>query len=88
MFGVDLSDIDIDGRDPNGNYPDYDTNYHRRSCEPYEPEPAPTIYPYKFTDLEHLMTSKFFQQALTAALAHKDREIESLRNELLALSTQ
>lgn len=86
MFGVDLSDIDIDGRDPNGNYPgDYDGYMPRESfADSYDP-PSPK---YEFYSYEALVTSKVFQEALSKSLAHKDREIESLRNELLALSSQ
>lgn len=41
-------------------------------------------YQYQYQTLEAVVTSAVFQQQLGMALAHKDREIESLRNGLLA----
>lgn len=44
---------------------------------------VPPMYKYQFKDYEELACSEVFQKALTQALAHKDREIESLRNEIM-----
>lgn len=108
MFGVNLDDIDIDGKDPNGNYPEverYGANnypdtrdsreiefYENYTSERYTPRVAARStsfaaayggYKYQFNTEEELITSPVFQRCLGQALAHKDREIASLRNELL-----
>lgn len=81
-------DIDIDGRDSNGNQVGgyggscYGRNdgYDNHSYH-YE-EPAPR-YEYQFKTEEELINSEIFQNHLGKSLAHKDRTIRDLQNELL-----
>lgn len=75
MFGEDL-EVDL------GDYP---LGYLPREYEhPQRELTLPTIeYQYKFKNCEDLMRSDVFQQALTKALAWKQKEIDSLRQELL-----
>lgn len=68
---------------------DYPLGYTEPKEESYYEPPyraAPVVYQYYFKDYQDLATSDVFQKALTMALAHKDREIESLRNEIMELS--
>lgn len=49
----------------------------------YEPKGVPDDPKYAFSSEEELVQSKFFQDALLKSLAHKDREIRELQQELL-----
>ena len=82
-------DIDIDGRDSNGDYLndrgynsviDY-RDYHDSQCNPSNNQ-AP-IYLYKFKDKEDLLQSTIFQECLRQSLDFKDRSIRELQIELL-----
>lgn len=44
---------------------------------------TPPSYKYEFFNIEDLVKSKIFQEQLKMALSHKQREIDSLRQELL-----
>lgn len=83
MFGnddwVDLGDYHIGEMGHHNNYDSsMDDNYYRSS--------SAVVYQYYFKDYEDLVTSDVFQKALSMSLAHKDKEIESLRNEIMELS--
>lgn len=96
MYGNgDWMEPDIDGCNANGDAVEYDyktqsyvlarnddddrTPYYGRS---YARE-IPKEYKWQFIDDEGLITSEIFQRCLGQSLAHKDREINSLREELL-----
>ena len=80
-------DIDIDGRYPNGNFPEedrYNSGWQCRDSYDYaENTPPQKVYKYQFQTEEELITSEIFQKCLGQSLAHKERQIASLRNELL-----
>lgn len=88
---ADMS-IDIDGCDANGNHvstwsdAQWDAHYAQCSDSP-SGGGSSYSYMYEFRNKEELMASKVFQEALMQSLAHKDREIASLRKELLGLAT-
>lgn len=78
-------ELDIDGRYPDGSFPDNDSYNHVHEDEP-KVVPAYTYRApkYAFNTIEELMSSQVFQTALTQALAHKDSQIRGLEKELLA----
>jgi hypothetical protein len=75
-------DIDIDGCDSNGDHwlakDRVDDNY---GAGYVIDEPT---YMYQFKNKETLASSAVFQECLGQALAHKDKTIRDLQNELLA----
>ncbi len=76
-WGSDYTELDIDGKDANGNSYGYDYN------EPSRYDTTIYSYKYEFNTKEALISSKVFQECLTQALAHKDKQIRDLQNELL-----
>lgn len=89
MYYEDI-DVDIDGRDSNGNwvggygggcYSREEESYRWDNSTSYNP-PSPS-YKYQFKDEEDLITSEIFQKCLGDSLAHKDKIIRQLQEEIL-----
>lgn len=73
-------DIDIDGRDSNGNM--VDRGGYIRDDYVYDEEPEAL---YSFSSLEDLISSKIFQEQLSKALSFKDKQILALQQEIIKL---
>ena len=89
MYYEDL-DVDIDGRDSNGNwvggygggcYSGEEESYRWDNSTSYK-KPSP-LYKYQFTNEEDLITSEIFQKHLGMTLTHKDKIIRELQEEIL-----
>lgn len=72
---VDLGDYPLGYREPTDDYSRYEPDY---SSAPYIRQPL-----YTFYSEEDLVTSAIFQKHLSMALAHKDKNIRELQNEIL-----
>lgn len=89
MYGqAGWDEVDIDGRDANGNFPEESDRWGRCSYTSNErPQddytPSKPHYKWMFYDDEALITSEIFQRLLGQALEFKNKEIAQLRQELM-----
>ncbi len=67
---------------------DYPLGYTEPQEDTYYPQRKSEVvyYQYKFETYEALATSEVFQKALSEALAFKNKEINSLRNEIISIN--
>lgn len=90
MFHAFDNSPDIDGRNANGDFVEYDFESQQfATIEPKEDNyvdhsgAEDRYYQFKFKNEVDMISSQVFQECLKKSLAFKDAEIASLRKELL-----
>ena len=82
LFG-DTNELDIDGRNCNGDMLGDNETADYRCIEETQPIPKTKL---EFKSVEEMLQSAEVRELIRKTIAHKDQQIRELQNELLELS--